>query len=246
MRILLTNDDGINSPGLRAMRECLAEDHDVWTVCPAEEQSATSHSMTLRDAVRVRCIDERTYICWGTPVDCMLLAGNGLIAEEPELVISGINNGANVGSDIIFSGTAGAARQAAILGYPAIAVSIASAHPPFHFDTACGFVARNAELLVALWRRDHFVNINVPNVGNGGVRAALARPAVSEYEHKLEHFTAPDGEDYYFYKGASRPDSGQPDTDMDVLSRGLIAVSPVCLFHDLSPHASHYDSNLFA
>lgn len=250
MKILVTNDDGIKSPGLHALCEALGQDHEVWTVSPAEEKSATSHSITIRDAVRTARVEERLFSCWGTPVDCVLLAVNGLVPVTIEFVISGINLGANCGSDIIFSGTAAAARQAAMLGLPAVAVSINAFNGPFHFETATGFVVSNLDRFKSLWRGDHFLNINVPNQSPEGVEAHMARPSMPVYEHSVHSFTSPSGDDYYVYSGAARPnpaesEEGEFESDTTLLHRGKITVSPIALFPSLAKSVKEYPSALF-
>ena len=249
MRILLTNDDGIESPGLHALQETLGAEHEIWTVAPAEEQSATSHSVTLREAIRTRRIDDRTFSCWGTPVDCVLLASNGLMPPKPDLVVSGINKGANLGSDITFSGTAAASRQAAMLGLPSVAISIASFVPPFHFETAADFLDRNTDTILRLWRPDHFLNINVPNRPADGLPPVLARPALTVYEHNVRHFTAPDGDRYFFYSGVPQPNPDDEGTevpaDSEVLAKGRITLSPIYLYPTLSGSLNRYDPELF-
>ena len=133
MRILLTNDDSIASEGIKALISALSPAHDVWVVAPETEKSGGSHSITLRDSVRVRMVGEQRFSCRGTPADCVMIAVLGLVPRDIELVISGINHGPNLGTDILYSGTAAGARQSALMGIPSVALSIGAYVPPFDF-----------------------------------------------------------------------------------------------------------------
>ena len=136
MRILVTNDDGIHSPGL-AVTEAIARNlsDDVWVVAPENEQSGASHSLTLTSPLRLRTLEERRYAVSGTPTDCVHLAVTGLLEELPDVVISGINYGANMGDDTIYSGTVAAATEGFLLGIPSVAISLV-AEGGGHFETA--------------------------------------------------------------------------------------------------------------
>ena len=136
MKILITNDDGIFSEGITTLKNALIADHDVWVVAPDTERSGTSHAITLKDAVRMSRIDERTYSCGGTPADCVLYSLLGAVDLDPDIVVSGINHGPNIGTDIIYSGTVAAARQAALMDRPAVAVSVVGMQGPLNFELA--------------------------------------------------------------------------------------------------------------
>jgi 5'-nucleotidase len=229
MRILLTNDDGIDSSGLQELRKALEHRHEVWTFAPNGERSGTSHSISLKEAVRVRKEGERSFSCSGSPADCVLFSFLGAIPIRPDLVISGINKGPNIGTDIIYSGTAAAAREAALRGLPGIAISLATKTPPFRFQPATDFVLENLELLVTLWSPEHFININVPVTLNGGSEVEITHPSRRFYKDNLIHFNAPDGDVYYFLDGAKPDADGERNSDWRVLSRGNISVTPVYL-----------------
>ena len=134
MTVLLTNDDGIDSAGLEALRSHLSVHHDVWTVAPDGERSAMSHYITVRDPIRCREIGKQIYKSSGSPADCVIVGMVGGFATKPDIVVSGINIGPNLGTDIVLSGTVAAARQAAFMGVPGIAVSINTYSPPFHLE----------------------------------------------------------------------------------------------------------------
>ena len=199
MKILLTNDDGFNSAGLLSLREYLKE-HELWVVAPDGERSGTSHSITIKDPVRFTKVSDKEFTCSGTPADCVLFSILGAITVKPDFVVSGINIGPNLGTDIVYSGTAAAARQAAFMGIPACAVSINSFSKPFFFETAASFVANNLDLLRDLWSEDHFININVPNI-NGKIDVAITHPSRRIYRDQAASFTAPGGRRYFFLQG---------------------------------------------
>ncbi|MGH7858494.1 MAG: 5'/3'-nucleotidase SurE, partial [Candidatus Binatia bacterium] len=161
--ILVSNDDGIHSDGLRALHEAMARLDEVVIVAPDRERGAVSHSLTLHRPLRVSEIAPRWYAIDGTPADCVFLAINGILSEAPRLAVSGINRGANLGDDVTYSGTVGAAMEAALVGIPAIAFSLA-ARGPFRFEGAARFAG---ELAAAVLREglppDTFLNVNVPD-----------------------------------------------------------------------------------
>ena len=134
MRILLTNDDGIESPGLRELARALGGDHEVWVVAPESNRSGSSHSITLGNPARFRRVGEREFASAGTPADCVLYAILGVVPAPIDIVLSGINLGPNLGTDIVYSGTAAAARQGAFMRKPSVAVSLSSYKAPYHLE----------------------------------------------------------------------------------------------------------------
>ena len=229
MRILLTNDDGIDSPGLHAVREALEPHHETWILAPDGERSATSHSITIKDPIKCREMGERILAADGSPADCVILALAGVLTERPDVVISGINIGPNLGTDIIYSGTVAAARQAAFMGTPGIAVSINSYRPPFHLDPLARFVARHVEELVGLWNPRHLVNINGPNIDSDELPVKITYPSWRIYHDQLEEFTSPRGERYYFLNGHPVESPREPGSDWTAVAEGEISVSPIYL-----------------
>lgn len=229
MNILLTNDDGIHSAGLKALIDVLDGEHDVWVLAPDNERSAASHSITIHSPMRLKRTGERSWACGGTPADCVILAMLGVLPEKPDMVISGINRGANLGTDIIYSGTVAAARQAAFMGCPAVAVSLNTYTDPFYFGPVARFVADNLSEFLDLWHPDHFVNINAPNTPEtpGGVK--ITHPSRRIYHDKLARFEAPDGNDYYFLYGSGIDARVEDGSDWDAVTGGYMSVSPVFL-----------------
>ena len=229
MRILITNDDGIQSPGLAILKKALEKDHEVWAFAPDRDRSGVSHSLTLRRPVRSRDLGDSMYSCSGTPVDCIIMTHHGALGVRPDLVISGINLGANLGSDLIYSGTAAAARQAAIMGYPSIAVSIDATSAPWHFGNAVAFVEKNLGIFACHGRAPLFFNINVPNQEEACTAFEFALPANLNYSSSITSFEAPDGELYHFYRGCIEKTNPPPGTDWDVLRRGKISISTIAV-----------------
>jgi 5'-nucleotidase len=227
MIILLTNDDGFDSPGLRAMKDALAG-HEIWIAAPDGERSGTSHSITIKDPVRFTRMGEREYACSGTPADCILFSFLGAVPVKPDIVISGINIGPNLGTDILYSGTAAAARQAALMGCASIAVSLNAFTPPFHFAAAASFVSANIGLFASLWSDDHFINVNVPNEEtSAGI--AITHPSKRIYEDKAVSFSSPSGHCYYFLSGSFIGAQAEEGSDWEAVSSNNVSVSPIYL-----------------
>lgn len=230
MRVLLTNDDGVASPGLLRLREVLEEaGHEVWTVAPDGERSGMSNYITLTEAIRCESVGERTLAISGSPADCVIVALLGAIPIEPEVVISGINIGPNLGTDIIYSGTAAGARQASYKGIPGIAVSLDSFIPPLHFRPVARFVAGHLGELMELWNADHFININAPNLDSEELPVQITRPSVRRYDDKLHRWEPPRGGVYFFVDGKLSQATPEAGTDWHAIREGAISISPVLL-----------------
>ncbi|MFA7670804.1 MAG: 5'/3'-nucleotidase SurE [Sphaerochaetaceae bacterium] len=171
MIIVLTNDDGYQSEGILTLEEVLTKaGHEVWVCAPAEERSAQSHAMTLKGTVRFVRYDERHYYCSGTPADCILYGMHGqAIPVKPDIIISGINHGYNASTDILYSGTVGAASEAALRGFKAIAISARRDYETdrYPFEESATFLADHLEEFLPLCNEDVILNINVPPKPNG-------------------------------------------------------------------------------
>ena len=227
MRVLITNDDGIHSSGLILLMERLRQDHDVWVFAPDEEKSGCSHSITLRGPTKIERMDDRTFMCGGTPADCVLLACLGMVPVDLDLVISGINLGPNLGTDIVYSGTAAGARQAALMGKPSIAVSLNAHQPPYELAHPAEFVAANIDLFRSLWSDDHFLNINFPPDLRPGAETAITFPTKRIYRDQLSTFTAPDGCVYTFLGGSAADSHNETGSDYEAVVGGKVSLSPV-------------------
>ncbi len=229
MKILLTNDDGIDAEGLSALREAFSARHEVWVVAPENERSGSSHGITLRDPVRVRRSSERVFSCRGTPVDCVMLSLLGLVPPGIDLLVSGINHGPNLGTDILYSGTASAACQGVLMGVPSIAVSIGAYSPPFDFPAAAAFCERNLDLFAELSDEDHYLNINIPNGADARGRPVVTFPSRRIYRHELATYEASHTDTFYFLGGAVPGSQLEEGSDCSVLSQGLISLSPIAV-----------------
>lgn len=235
MKILVTNDDGIHSDGIQILARELGKDHEVWIFAPDGDRSGTSHSMTLRSPGKVRRLEEKTYTCSGMPADCVILAHRGALPFIPEIVVSGINRGPNLGTDLLYSGTAAAARQAVLYGIPGIAVSLVSYDPPFDYRPSARFVRNNLNVLLEAWDDTVFLNINVPPRPDADTQACVfALPGRRRYRDTLHSFEAPDGYSYCFLTGSIIESDTDPDSDISVVNSGNVALSRI-LVHPQVP-----------
>lgn len=225
MRILLTNDDGISSEGLTALTVELGKNHEVWVVAPDAERSGSSHALSLKTHTRVTRESPSRFSCSGTPADCVILALNGIIPFVPDFVISGINRGANLGTDVVYSGTVAAARQAAIMGLPAMAVSLVSEGPHYHFSAASRFVAENLAVLRASWAEGLVLNLNLPNLNDPPAGIEQGSPCTRIYKDSVSSFQAPDGSQFFFFGDCQLSCEAEQGTDAWIVARGLAALS---------------------
>lgn len=232
MRILLTNDDGIHAPGLWALHRRLSETHHVVVVAPERERSAVSHGITLHKPLRAYQVDlgdgREGWSVSGTPADCVKLAMVELLAEPPQLVISGINPGANVGVNLNYSGTVAAAKEAVLYGVPALAVSLQSAEAP-PYDDAARFIARLVPQVHARGLpKGVLLNINLPNLPLdrvAGVR--VAHQGCDLYDEYFEKRQDPRNRVYYWQGFESIPDYGDAEADGALLESNHITITPV-------------------
>jgi 5'-nucleotidase len=233
-RILVSNDDGINSPGIRllaAVARSLAP--DVWVVAPEQEQSGASHSLTLTRPLRVRQLGRRRFAVDGTPTDCVLLAVRNILRDRPpSLMLSGVNAGANLGEDITYSGTVAAAMEATLLEVPAIALS---QHYPDRetvpWATARAHAGEVVRRLAALsWPRNTLINVNFPAVPPDQVAGIVAtRQGRRKIGDGLSERTDPRGRPYFWIGPARDEQSDLPGTDFHAVSRGQVSLSPIGL-----------------
>jgi 5'-nucleotidase len=235
MRVLVTNDDGIRAEGLMALADSLSVEHEVWLFAPDQERSGISHAMTLRNPGKVRKLGEREFSCSGTPADCVLLACLGALPFSPEAVVSGINRGPNLGTDIIYSGTCGAARQAALNGLPGIAVSCASYREPMTYTAAAAFVAGRFGRLVELCDGSTFINVNAPSSDSTELPALWTLPCKRRYRDKLKSFDGPDGFAYCFLADGTIETIEEEWTDNRAIAAGRISVSPILVHPQVRP-----------
>lgn len=230
MAILLSNDDGVASEGLKALQEKLASLDEVWVVAPDRDQSAVSHSLTLQRPLRIEQLGPRTFAVDGTPTDCVNLAINGILRERPLLVISGINRGANLGDDITYSGTVSAAMEGTLLGVPGIAVSLVGTEQ-FDFAAAADFTSRLAtRLLRDSLPPDTLLNVNVPPLPAAEIKGfALTRQGKRRYGDAIVEKVDPRGKKYYWIGGGSLDFVDAEGTDFSAVHRGWISITPLHL-----------------
>lgn len=232
MKILLTNDDGYNAPGILTLYQTLQSDHTVVLVAPDREKSAVGHGITLNEPMRIETIHldgaNTVYAVAGTPADCIKLGLSEFFPTPPDLVISGINPGSNTGVNINYSGTVGAAREAALNGIPSMAVSIFNKGKNLDYTGVSRFVAKIADRI-----QDYrlpcgtFLNINVPegpiNLARGVRITRQASQNVSKY---FEKRTDPKNRNYYWYARINKTED-LPGTDVNALFRNYISITPV-------------------
>ncbi len=225
--VLVTNDDGINAPGLAALAEALAPLGDVYVVAPEREQSTVGHALTLHRPLRVDRLAERRFAVNGTPSDCVNLAVLGLLPAEPKLVVSGINHGSNLGDDVTYSGTVSAAMEGTLLGIPSIAVSLVGPEQG-GFEEA-GRVARLIAMrtLVEGLPAKTLLNVNVPGGRPKGIR--FTRLGHRVYKEKMVEEKDPRGKTYYWIGAGPPLWDDREATDIIAVQDGYAAVTPLHL-----------------
>jgi 5'-nucleotidase len=232
MRILLTNDDGYNAPGILALYEALSADHDVLLIAPDREKSAVSHGISLNQPMRIHTIPlgngRNGYGITGTPADCIKLGLFELCPSKPDLIISGINPGCNTGVDINYSGTVGAAREGALNRIFSIAVSIRKSEKPMDFKGMSGFVAGLTEKIHDFDLPDRtFLNINAPDLPMDTVQGVrITRQAQENVSKQFEKRLDPKNRFYYWYGTVNRND-GEIDTDLHALAHNCVSITPI-------------------
>ncbi len=233
MRVLVSNDDGVDAPGIRILAEGLrAAGHEVRVVAPDRDRSGASNSLTLDMPVRVIRMDERTWRVAGTPTDCVHLALTGMFGDEdePDIVVSGINNSANLGDDVIYSGTVSAAMEGRFLGLPAVAVSLATIdHDARHYETA----ARAAVEIVARLKADPLpadtiLNVNVPDRAWDDVAGfEVTRLGNRHRSEPCVPAQDPRGRSLFWIGPAGREQDAGPGTDFHAIRTGHISITPI-------------------
>lgn len=237
LRILVTNDDGIHAPGLKALeRVAKSLSDDVWTVAPEVEQSATSHSLTTRRPLRLRSFGRRRYSVDGTPTDCVLVAVNKVLAERrPDLVLSGFNHGGNLGEDVTYSGTVAAAMEGATLGIHSIALSqVRPEGKPAKFDSGEAHAAGVIRKLLEMdWPSDLLMNVNFP-IAKEVSEIRVVRQGRRDNRVGLVEGRDPGGRPYVWIGDFPDDVTAEKKTDLAAIADGAIAVTPLHL--DLTHH----------
>lgn len=237
MNILLANDDGVNARGLSVLAARLAQCAKVTVIAPERNHSGASNALSLMQPLRLEQLQNGFYAVNGTPSDCVHLGINQLLDDDPALVVSGINHGANLGDDVIYSGTVAAATEGRYMGLPAIAVSLCG-KPGTHFDTAAEVAVRIIEQLENIpLPRDHILNVNVPDIP----LAQLAGIRVTRQgrRHRAETMVkAHDavGRDVYWYGAVGSEQDAGPGTDFHAIAHNYASVTPISV--DMTAHKS--------
>jgi len=232
MKILLTNDDGIHAPGLLALYDVLKPDHEVHIVAPESEMSAVGHAITLTSPIMVQDVHKNGaffgHAVKGTPADCVKIAVRELLKNPPDVVLSGINVGANVGVNILYSGTVSAATEGAFLGIRSAAISLATLKDP-DFRFAAHFSKEVVRFMTESGLRDGTaLNVNIPAVPPEKIRGVcLARQGISRYEERFERRNDPRGNVYYWLMGEKFVENGNPENDSVALKQNKITITPI-------------------
>ncbi len=231
-RVLISNDDGIDAPGLKVLEKAVrAIAREVWVVAPASEQSATAHALTLRRPLRIRHVSGRRYAVDGTPTDCVLLAMNQLMKDSPpDIILSGINRGANLGDDVTYSGTVAAAIEGIILGAPAIAFSQHFEDgKPIHWPTAAHWIPKVLKKLKGFEvPRNTLLNVNFPDVTYKDVKGIeVTTQGARKIGDQIQCGTDPRGEPYYWIGAMRTEEKFRAGTDLHAVYNDMISVTPL-------------------
>lgn len=237
MNILLTNDDGYEAEGLGFLKDYFdRKGHQVYISAPDREKSGFSHSVTIKDEIRLVKEFETGCVLRGTPADCVFVAVNEIFKNKIDVVVSGINHGRNVGRDIFFSGTIGAARQGAFSGLTSFALSMEITARPLQFDIVDSFLDTHFEKLVnKAAGRNFFYNINFPNISRSelaGVKVTVPSADYS-YEQTLERYNSPFQGSYFWVSGTHINYTEDPETDIWAIRNNFISLTPLQLLPDI-------------
>jgi len=244
MRILISNDDGIDSLGIYELAKAMKEIGEVTVVAPKTEQSAVGHAITMKYPLRVKEYYKNGelfgYSVDGTPADCIKMGIRNIMPTPPDIVVSGINHGSNTAINIIYSGTVSAAREAAIMDVPAIAVSVCS-HDAVHFDYACELVKKLAHQISKRGLvSGTMLNVNVPHLPYNEVKGVLmTKQGKSKWADIYEKRIDPYGNDYYWLTGKLIEQDTAIDTDQCAVLNGYASVSPI--HFDLTDYSTYED-----
>lgn len=238
-RVLITNDDGVSAPGIRLLEKLIRPiAKEVWVVAPETEQSATGHSLTIRRPLRIHKLGPRRFAVDGTPTDSVLMAVNKVMEGAlPDLVLSGVNAGGNLGEDTTYSGTVSAAMEATLLGYPAIALSqfvngdTGPGWGKLHWDATEGHAVKVIKKLVSTtWPRDVFINVNFPATGIDDVTGIeVTREGRRKIGDQIVESKDPRGDSYYWIGAQQRATEFSAGTDLEAVHRGAISVTPMSM-----------------
>ena len=231
MKILCTNDDGYQATGIHVLAAAASSLGEVTIVAPDREQSATSHSLTLHHPLRARRAPDGTWIVDGTPTDCVLLAVNELLPARPDVCVSGVNHGANMGEDVLYSGTVAAAMEAMVMGIPAVAISYTGT---LHEELSGWDDVVRGILESILGRKDlpaeTLFNVNLPDVSPGDVKGIrVTSLGKRRYADSITRANDPSGREYFWIGGGVASWRGAEDSDFQAVEDGYVSVTPLHL-----------------
>jgi len=234
--ILVTNDDGISSQGIKVLAKTLRSIGDVYIVAPEREQSAVAHALTLHRPLKFEKINKNTFSINGTPTDCVIIGVTKLLPKRPDIIVSGINNGGNLGDDVTYSGTVAAAIEGTLLGIPSIAISLVGENfneryhqRPAGLSDAADFAKRLVSMVLEKGLpADTLLNVNVPATkGIKGVK--LTKQGRKTYDNSIQELSDPRGRRYYWIGGGIPSWEAGENTDFEAIKNGFISVTPVHL-----------------
>ena len=233
MRILVSNDDGITAPGIQALASALASEHEVYVLAPDRERSATGHALTLHRPLKVEPFAwggevAGAWAVTGTPSDCVKLAVGAILKEPPDLIVSGINRGPNLGTDVLYSGTVSAALEGVINGFPAVAFSLAT-FSDIGYERAADFAVQLVRQLAPRTLPPKFLlNVNVPAQAGEAFRGVkVTKLGVRKYRDTFEERKDPRGQTYYWLAGEVVEEGEEADTDVVAVRDNYVSVTPI-------------------
>lgn len=235
--ILITNDDGVHAPGIKALHGAMQQLGVSYVVAPDRERSAAGHSLTLHRPLKAEQIGEHIFSVNGTPTDCVTLGINKLLPQKPDIVVSGINRGANLGDDITYSGTVAAAIEGTIFGVPSVAFSVVS-DQDCQYETAAGYAVKIAAyVLKHSLPYDTLLNVNFPPVSRQNIKGIkLTRQGKRMYENSIQEIQNPWGDKYFWIGGGRTFWEHGDEADMEAVQQSFISITPIHL--DLTNHAA--------
>lgn len=238
MKILVTNDDGIHAPGIQSLVKALRMIGEVAVVAPDRERSAVGHALTLHHPLRAQQLGPDSFAVDGTPTDCVNLGIHNLLSFTPDIVVSGINRGANLGDDVTYSGTVAAAMEATLMGIPAFAVSLVAQGLGMYYETAAVFAAKLARQIHQKGLPDDtFLNVNVPDLPlDSLLSSCITSQGRRRYEGSIVDKLDPRGQKYYWIGSAELAFLDLEGTDFYAVSRGHVSITPLHL--DLTNYTS--------
>ena len=234
--ILVTNDDGITAPELKVLASALEAVGDVWVFAPDRQQSAVGHGVSLHRPLRVTKLTSQWAMVDGTPADCVILAVRDLLHKKPDLVVSGINPGPNLGDDVTYSGTVAGAYEGMLLGIPSFSISIVARNPE-HIETPARFAVKlAADISENGLPSETALNVNVPDLSYDDIPGvAITRMGRRNYKDEIVAKQDPRGNTYYWIGGEEPTHYSEPDTDFEAIDNNMISITP--LHRDLTHHA---------